>query len=105
MVPPMAATFSTGATMKNVVGVLHFEAGAYTLLPANSLDEAEFELSNGMTMRAAPVTPATEFSIASLNLAVTPDDDEEDVESAAREGVADGAGHAERARHHWRAAG
>ena len=54
-----------------VVGQLHFDAGAYTLLPQGTLQP-----SGGSTVRAARAAGETEFSIASLNLGDAPIDDE-----------------------------
>lgn len=73
LVGTMAPQFlSTGATMDNVDGVLHFEMGAHTLLPRNTLSP-----SSGMTMRAVrPTNVAEEYSIASLNLGDASIDDE-----------------------------
>lgn len=67
----MGMALSTGSVMTDVVGLLHFEMGAYTFLPESTLSP-----SNGMMMRAARVAGATEFSIASLNLGEAPADEE-----------------------------
>jgi hypothetical protein len=45
-----------------VVGVLHFDSGAYTLLPEMSLSAGD------LTVSPAPAAGAAEFSVASLNL-------------------------------------
>ncbi len=56
---------SVGSVLTDVAGLLHFEMGAYSLLPESALPVPP---SSGMATRAAPITGANEYSIASLTL-------------------------------------
>lgn len=73
----VATQLSVGSVITDVSGVLHFEMGDYTLLPEFTLTDLVPPPSEGMAMRAAPVTGADEYSIASLNLGAEPEDPEE----------------------------
>jgi hypothetical protein len=57
-----------GLVRTNVAGVLHFEAGAYTLLPESSLPWDPSDPSDNPAERPVRATGESEFSIASLNL-------------------------------------
>ncbi len=80
----VATQLSVGSVITNVSGLLHFEMGDYTLLPEFTLTDLVPPPSEGMAMRAAPVTGADEYSIASLNLGAEPEDQEEADEQLAK---------------------
>ena len=80
----VATQLSVGSVMTDVSGVLHFEMGDYTLLPEFTLTDLVPPPSEGMAMRAAPVTGADEYSIASLNLGAEPEDEEEAADRLAK---------------------
>ena len=80
----VATQLSVGSVITNVSGLLHFEMGDYTLLPEFTLTDLVPPPSEGMAMRAAPVTGADKLPIASLNLGAEPEDQEEADEQLAK---------------------